>query len=191
MEGVVALLGLMAVVLVPLLIIWIVLRNIMVGRRNQVQFAEGSIDAMLKQRFDLVPNLVAAVDRYMTHERSVLESVTQARAKAMAGPLSVAEAAELDKVVTPGIRTLLAVAENYPDLKASQNFLHLQASLNETEAQIAAARRAFNAAATKFNDGCGMFPLSVAAASMGLRPICVFSIPEAERQSPSVKALFS
>jgi LemA protein len=161
------------------------LYNTMVRRRNRVRMAAASVDVMLKRRWDLIPNLVEAVKGYAAHERAVLEAVTAARARALSAPLSLPEKASLDRVVAPGIRTLVALAEGYPELKASEGFLRLQGALNEAEEQVAAARRAYNAAVTSFNDGCGTFPLRLAAAAMGLEPMELFEAAPPERDLPS------
>jgi len=148
-------------------LIAILMSNTLVGRMNRVVFAFASIDAMLMKRFDLIPNLVAAVDRYMKHEREVLEELTRWRAKSASGTLTSDELVSLDNQVSQALRTLFAQAENYPQLRASENFLSLQGSLNEVEEQIAASRRAYNAAVTDFNNGSEMFPLNVFARMMG------------------------
>lgn len=169
----------------------IILFNIMVGRKNRVQFAFAGIDAMLKKRFDLVPNLVATVERYMTHEREVLQKLTTLRAQATTGGTGVDEKVKLDNSLTSALRSVFALAENYPQLRASDNFLQLQGALNETEDQIAASRRAYNAAVTDYNNGCGMFPLNVVASLMGYRPMTWFEISDAERRNVNVKELWS
>jgi len=172
-------------------LIAILMINTLVGRKNRVAFAFASIDAMLKKRFDLIPNLVAAVDRYMKHEREVLEELTRWRAKAASGTLTSDELVSLDNQVSQALRTLFAQAENYPQLRASENFLHLQGSMNEVEEQIAASRRAYNAAVTDFNNGCEMFPLNLFARMMGYRQKTWFEIPENERQNVNVRGMWS
>jgi len=172
-------------------IIVVVLFNTMVGRRNRVQFAFAGIDTMLKKRFDLIPNLISAVERYMKHERETLTELTTLRAKAVAGGLATDELVKMDNQLTSALRSVFAMAENYPQLRASDNFLQLQGALNETEEQIAASRRAYNAAVTDYNNGCGMFPLSVVAGLMGCRPLAWFEISDAERRNINVKELWS
>lgn len=160
----------------------VVLFNTMVGRKNRVEFAFASIDAMLKKRYDLIPNLVAVAEKYMAYEKGVLEELTTTRTKAIAGNLGDDERVALDNQLSKSLRTLFAVAENYPRLRASEPFMHLQASLNEVEEQLAASRRAFNAAVTDYNNGCEMFPLNIVARRMGYRMKPWFEIPENERQ---------
>lgn len=169
----------------------VVLFNTMVGRKNRVQFAFAGIDAMLKKRFDLIPNLISAVERYMKHEREVLQQLTSLRARAVAGNMATDDLVQMDNQLTGALRSVFAMAENYPQLQASQNFLQLQGSLNETEEQIAASRRAYNAAVTDYNNGCGMFPLNIVAAMMGYKQMNWFEIPENERQNVNVKELWS
>lgn len=172
-------------------IIVILLFNTMVGRKNQVQFAFAGMDAMLKKRFDLIPNLVATVERYMNHERDVLLQLAAIRSKAVAGGMGTDDLVQLDNRLTSALRSVFALAENYPQLRASDNFLQLQGALNETEEQIAASRRAYNAAVTDYNNGCGMFPLNVVASLMGYKPKAWFEISDAERRNVNVKELWS
>lgn len=164
------------------LIIVIAMVNTLIGRKNQVANAFAAIDAMLKKRYDLIPNLIATVEKYMTYESGVLQEITNCRTRAIAGNLSEEERVTLDNQLGKSLRTLFAVAENYPALRASEPFLHLQGSLNEVEEQLSAARRAFNAAVTDYNNGVEMFPLNLVAGAMGYRPKVWFEIPEEERQ---------
>ncbi|WP_224961226.1 LemA family protein [Geomonas subterranea] len=156
--------------------------NTLIRRKNEVAFAFSSIDAQLKKRYDLIPNLVAVAERYMGYEQGVLADITALRAKAAAGNLDIGEQVDIDNAMGKTLRTLFAVAENYPALQASGPFLHLQASLNEVEEQLAASRRAFNAAVTAYNNGCEMFPLNIIAGFMGYKQKPWFVIPEEERQ---------
>jgi LemA protein len=166
------------------LVVAIVLFNTLIGRKNRVDFA--SIDAMLKKRFDLIPNLVAMAEKYMTYESGVLAELTACRAKALSGGLGDDELVALDGKVATSLRSLFAVAENYPQLRASEPFLQLQGSLNEVEEQLSASRRAYNAAVTDYNNGCEMFPLNIAARMMGYHQKMWFQIPENERQPVQV-----
>jgi len=173
------------------LIIVILLFNTMVGRKNRVQFAFAGIDAMLKKRFDLIPNLVSAVESYMNHEREVFLQLAAIRSKAVAGGMGTDDLVQLDNRLTSALRSVFALAENYPQLRASDNFLQLQGSLNETEEQIAASRRAYNAAVNDYNNGCSMFPLNVVASLMGYKPMAWFEISDAERRNVIVRELWS
>ncbi|MEW5895685.1 MAG: LemA family protein [Candidatus Omnitrophota bacterium] len=164
--------------------------NSLIGKRNQVQNIFAGIDAVLKKRYDLVPNLVAAVKNYMQHEAGVLTGITGLRAKAVSGGLSDNEKVELDNKLTKAIGGIMVAVENYPDLKASENFLQLQRSLNEIEEQLSAARRAYNAAVTDYNNAVEMFPTNIFASGMNFKLKQVFEIAEQERQNVDVAGLF-
>ena len=156
--------------------------NALIRKKNQVANVFGTIDVMLKKRYDLLPNLVAAVKAYMTHERELLEEVTKMRARAVSERLSDDEQVELDNVLSKILGRLMVVVENYPDLKANENFMHLQRTMNELEEQISAARRAYNAVVTDYNNAVEMFPTNVAASMMGYKQKKWFEIPEEQRR---------
>lgn len=164
--------------------------NSFVGKRNLVEQAFSNIDVLLKNRYDLIPNLVAAVTQYMRHEASTFTRITELRGKvADTGADSdtrVRAANELDHLLA----NIMIQVENYPDLKASANFLDLQASIAGMEGQIAAVRRAFNAAVTGYNTAIEMFPGNVLAGLFGFKRKAVLDIAPAERRSPDVNALF-
>jgi len=178
--------GLVVVVLVVVFAMY----NSLVGKKNSVENAFASIDTILKKRYDLIPNLVAAVKQYMEHERGLLENVTELRAKALSGGISSDEAITLNNEINKAMGGIMVAVENYPDLKANQNFMDLQRSLNEVEEQLSAARRAFNAAVTDFNNAVEMFPSNIMAGMMNYKRRQLFVIPEAERENPDVKSLF-
>jgi len=169
-----------------LMLVVALLFNSLVGRKNRVEFAFASIDAMLKKRFDLIPNLVAVAEKYMSYEKGVLAELTGCRTRAVSGNLGADGLVELDHQVGSALRTVFAVAENYPQLRASEPFLQLQGSLNEVEEQLSASRRAYNAAVTDYNNGCGMFPLSLVARLIGYRQKPWFQTPDNERQPVQV-----
>jgi len=125
-----------------LLLICIIIYNSLVGKKNQVLNVFATIDALLKKRYDLIPNLIATVKTYMQHERETLTEITELRAKAVSGQISDDEKVALDNKLSQMLGGIMVAVENYPDLKANQNFLQLQGSLNEIEEQISAARRA-------------------------------------------------
>lgn len=174
-----------------LIIMIVVLNNTVIARNNEVSNAFGSIDVYLKKRYDLIPNLVSTVQTYMKHERETLTQITEMRAKAVSGQLSNDEKVELDNKVTKAIGGIMVAVENYPDLKANQNFLQLQGSLNEIEEQISAARRAYNAAVTSYNNTVQMFPTNIFANMKGYKTKPVFEINEQERQNVDVKKMFA
>lgn len=178
---------------VPLLLIilYFLMRNALIGARNAADQAFATIDVMLKQRCDLIPNLVAAAKTYMKHEASVLTDLTALRAKATSPTATADEKIQANNAINHAMRALMVNVENYPQLKADSQFTMLQRSLNETEAQIAAARRAFNAAITDYNNSVEKFPMSIVASMSGFTRRSLFEIPEAERAAPNVNALFN
>lgn len=160
--------------------------NRLVKNRNLVQEAWSGIDVQLQRRSDLIPNLVAAVKGYLGHERGVLERVTELRTQSrQAG--SVAEKARAEGLLGAALGNLLAVAENYPDLKASQNFLELQRALAEIEEQLQMARRYYNGAARNLNILIGSFPSNLVAQWFDFETAEYFEIEAAQdREVPKV-----
>ena len=170
--------------LVVVALILVVLFNSVIGRKNQVEFAFASVDAQLKKRYDLIPNLVAACEKYMGYENNLLKELTETRSKATQA--SPDDRVAMDGTLSSQLRSVFALAENYPDLKAAETFTMLQRSLNEVEEQLAAARRAFNAAVTEYNNAVQMFPTSIAAAIMGYRMRAWFEAAPEEREPVKV-----
>jgi LemA protein len=164
--------------------------NGLIRRRNEVDNAFGGMDVQLKKRYDLIPNLVATVKQYAAHEKELLTQVTEMRAKATGGKLSADEQVALDNQISAGMKSIMVAVENYPELKASDNFINLQRTLNEVESQISAARRTYNAVITDYNNGIQTFPQSIIAGMMKMTRKEVFVIPETERQNVDVKNLF-
>ena len=162
----------------------------MVSLRQTVNQAWSDISVQLKQRHDLVPNLVETVKGYAAHERGTLEAVTQARNAAVsaAGPEAQAKA---ENMLTGALRQLFALSEAYPDLKANQNFLQLQSDLSDIENKIAAARRFFNNAVQEFNTAIQSFPMVLVAGPLGFTQRTFFEVDESERAAveaaPQVK----
>ncbi len=148
---------------VVLLVLWAIYAyNRLVTYRNRTDEGWSQIDVQLRRRYDLIPNLVETVKGYAAHERELFEDVTQARAAAI-GASGAAEQANAENAITSGLRRLLAVAENYPDLKASANFLALQEELTGTESKIAYARQYYNEQVRRLNTRIQSFPSSVIA----------------------------
>jgi len=174
-----------------LILIAVLMYNSLIGKKNQVENIFAGVDAVLKKRFDLIPNLVASVERYMEHEESTLEQVTELRAQAMKPNLSDSQKIALDAKLTAALGSITVAMEAYPDLKANENVMHLQRSLNEIEEQISAARRAYNQAVTDLNNAIEMFPTNLMAGWMNLSRRAVFEITVAERQNVNVSHLFS
>ncbi len=178
-------------VVVVVLVIVFGMYNSLIGKKNNVENAFASIDTILKKRYDLIPNLIATVKQYMQHERGILENVTALRAKAISGNVSSDEAITLNNEINKAMGGIMVAVENYPDLKANQNFIDLQRTLNEVEEQLSAARRSFNAAVTDFNNAVEMFPTNIMAGMMNYKRRQLFEIPETERENPNVKSLFA
>jgi LemA protein len=175
--------------LVGLLILYVILYyNKLIRLRNQVDNAWHQIDVQLKRRYDLIPNLVETVKGYAAHEKEVLERVVQARAMGM-GARTVGEQAQAENAISQALKTLFAVAENYPDLKANQNFLMLQEELAGTESKIAYARQFYNDMVMAYDTERQRFPGNVIAAmfSSVFTPREYFEIElAAEREAPKV-----
>ena len=169
-----------------LLVFGVSIYNRLIKNRNLVQEAWSGIDVQLKRRSDLIPNLLEAVKGYMGHERGVLDHVTELRTQSrQAG--SVGEKARAEGMLGAALGNLLAVAENYPDLKASQNFLELQRSLADIEEQLQLARRYYNGAARDFNILIGSFPSNLIAQRFGFQPVEYFEIEAPQdREVPKV-----
>jgi LemA protein len=180
----VVVLGVLGVVALMLIGIY----NGLVGRRNRVRNAWSQIDVQLKRRHDLIPNLVNTVRGYMQHERDVLERVTQARAAAISAGGDVATRAGAESALTQSLRSLFAVAEAYPDLKANQNMLALQEELSSTENRVAFARQHYNDSVQEFNTARETFPAVLFASAMGFAAADQFELEDiAERTVPTVQ----
>jgi len=178
---------------IVLLVLWIIMiYNGLVAMRQRVNQAYADIDVQMKQRHDLIPNLVETVKGYASHERGTLEAVVQARNAAVAaGTGGVAAQAAAENVLSGALRQLFALSEAYPDLKANQNFQQLQSELSDIENKLAAARRFFNSAVQEYNTGIQQFPAVLLAGSLGFAPKEFFDVGVEERkvigQAPQVK----
>jgi len=159
--------------------------NILVRLRNQVNNAWSQIDVQLKRRHDLIPNLVETARGYMKHERETFEAITKARSQAM-GAKSVADAAKAEGALGEALSKFLLVVENYPELKANQNFLALQEELSSTENKIAFARQNYNDQVLFFNNKIQMFPSNIIAGVFGFTKRDFFEVQGAEREVPKV-----
>ncbi len=166
--------------------IWLwVTYNAFVRRRVEVRNAYSGIDVQLKRRYDLIPNLVSTVKAYAAHERGVLEAVVRAR-QAGIDAQGAEEQVRAENMITGALRQLFALSEAYPDLKANQNFLELQEALEETEDQIAASRRIYNANVADYNQGIQMFPGMLVAGWFDFGKEPFFEMEEGERAGPTV-----
>ena len=176
-----------------LLIVVIVVGFILVGIYNRLvalrqtcNQAWGDVDVQLKQRHDVIPNLVETVKGYAKHETDTLENVIKARQAAIVAP-NVKELAGAENMLSGALRQLFALSESYPDLKANQNFMQLQSELSDLENKIAAARRFFNNAVAEFNTAIEQFPAVLMANMFGFSKRDFFEVAEAERAAPQVK----
>ena len=179
------------IVVAVIVLILILMYNSLVSKKNQVANIFANVDVQLKKRFDLIPNLVSSVQEYMKHEKSLLEEITKLRTDANKSDLSDDEKIALDKKVSKALDSIMIAVENYPDLKANQNVLNLQNSLNEIEAQISAARRAFNQAVTDYNNALEMIPTNFMAKAMNYKQKEVFEIESTQRENVNIKELFN
>jgi LemA protein len=181
----VALVILVLALLLPVL--WAIVQyNWLVSLRNYISESWSNVDTELKRRYDLIPNLVATVKGYAAHEREVLERVTQLRARCVANNGSPGEQARDEVQLVDALKQLLAVVENYPQLKADQHFLKLQQELITTENRIQAARRFYNGNVRDYRNKCETFPSNLVAQLFGFQPQDFFSVPPSVREVPDV-----
>ena len=182
--------GWVVIGIIVVIAIWVMtIYNGLVAMRQRTDQAFADIDVQLKQRHDLIPNLVETVKGYAAHERGTLEAVVQARNAAVAAP-GVEQKVAAENMLTGALRQLFAVAEAYPDLKANQNFQQLQMELTDIENKLAASRRFFNNAVQEYNTGIQQFPAALFAGMFGFHPKTFFDLGEqraALDQAPSVK----
>ena len=174
---------------VLIVIVVVMMYNSLIYRKNQVEYMEGAIDTYLKQRYDLIPNLVESVKEYMKHEKSVLQEITKLRSKAMSAK-NLDEKIDIENRLSSLLDKIIVNVENYPELKANESFLHLQETLKSIENNIAAARRAYNQSVTDFNNAIEMFPTNIMASFMNLKRKKVFEIPKSERKNVNLKEFF-
>ncbi|HIK55997.1 MAG TPA: LemA family protein [Synechococcales cyanobacterium M55_K2018_004] len=174
---------------ITLLVVYLLIYNSLVGKKNQVEQAFSSIDVLLKKRCDLIPNLVATVKNYMQFEQKTLVEVTRLRSRAIQaqGDTRI----DLENQISRAIGNIMVAVEAYPELKANQNFITLQESLNEIEEQISAARRFYNSAVTDYNNAVEMFPTNLVASQMNYRLRRLFEATEQDRRNVDVGSLFN
>ncbi|MBK8554466.1 MAG: LemA family protein [Lewinellaceae bacterium] len=172
-------------ILVAVGLLFAVSYNKLVGLRNSAEESFKSIDVFLKQRYDLIPNLVNTIKGYTEYESSTLEKVIQARSAAMnAAP---ADKAEAEGQLAGTLKTIFALAENYPNLKANEQFMQLQTTLTGLEESIQRARRFYNATVRDLNNAVQMFPSNIVAGIFGFRAMDYFDVPEGETQNVKVE----
>lgn len=174
---------------IALLLVWLVsMYNTLISLKNRTDEAWSDIDVQLKRRYDLIPNLVETVKGYMSHERQTLEAVTNARTAAM-GATTVAEHAQTENMLSQALKSMFAVAEQYPDLKASQNFAKLQDEISDTENKIQASRRFYNANVRDLNTAIQNFPSNILAGMFSFKDRQFFELTEEAAKEP-VKVSF-
>ncbi len=173
-------------VLIILLVIVVLMYNRLITLKNRVKNAWAQIDVQLKRRIDLIPNLVETVKGYVKHERETLEAITKAR-NLMKEAKSVNQKAKANTQLEKALKTLFAVVENYPNLKANENFMMLQEELAGTENKIAYARQYYNDAVMMYNTAIEKFPTNILAKLFGFKEAELFEVTEEERKAPKVK----
>ena len=175
------------IAIIVFIILWLIgTFNKLIVLGNRVKEAWSDINVQLKRRHDLIPNLVEIVKGYAAHEKEVFEKVTQARAQAMSAQ-GVQAKADAENMLSSTLKSLFAVAENYPELKASQNFLELQRDVRDTEDKIQASRRFYNGVARDLNITVESFPANIAAGMFGIKQAEFFQISEAEKEPVAIK----
>jgi LemA protein len=178
--------GLVVLLIVVIILLWFFsYYNRVIRYENRIDNAWAQIDVQLKRRADLIPNLMETVKGYMNHERGTLEAVTKARSAIMTAK-TPQESMDANNILTGALKTLFAVAESYPDLKANQNFLQLQDELTHTEDKISYSRQHFNDSVMQFNNLIETFPGNIFANMMGKKERQMLQIPEASREVPKV-----
>lgn len=179
--------GLIILIVVLLLIGWpVAVYNGFIKLKNRVDEAWSDISVQLKRRYDLIPNLISTVKGYATHEKELFEKVTQARANALSVQ-NPKDKAEAENILSGTLKSLFAVSENYPDLKANQNFLELQRELTDTEDKIQASRRFYNGNVRDFNTKLQVFPNNLIAGILNFKAYQFFEVKEEEKENVKVE----
>jgi LemA protein len=179
-------LSLLVLLPIALVILSISLYNSLIFRKNAIDQSWSAIQTYMKKRYDLIPNLVSVVSEYAKHEKALLTEITELRAAGARPDLKEGQQVENSDRLTETMKKLMVNVENYPDLKANENFLDLQRSLVEVEEQLSAARRSYNAAVTFYNNGVEMIPHNLVAVIMGLKKRDVFAASVHEQETPNV-----
>lgn len=169
----------------------ILMNNKLVSLKNAVDYSYSGIDVMLKKRYDIIPNIVSSVKSYMKHEEELLLKVTSLRTQLQNTDEHSEKRFELENTLSGLLGKVQLSIENYPDLKANENVLHLQKVLHETEEQISAARRAYNLSVVNYNESIESIPLNVVAGAKSLRPFTYYEVPVEEKSNPNVGRLFA
>ena len=180
-----AVLAVLAIIVIAVIMYFVGLYNSLVTFKNNIDRSFSNIDVLLKQRHDELPKLIETCKGYMQYEQKTLQAVTEARTAFMRAT-TPAEKAQADNMVSGALKTLFAVAEKYPDLKANTNFMQLQGRITELETKIAAQRSAYNEDVNAFNIRIAQIPANFVAGFMGLQPHALFQVAEADREDVKV-----
>jgi LemA protein len=180
-----AVLAVLAIIMIAVVMYFVGLYNGLVRFKNNIDRSFSDIDVLLKQRHDELPKLIETCKGYMQYEQKTLQAVTEARTAFMRAT-TPAQKAQADNMVSGALKTLFAVAEKYPDLKANTNFMQLQGRITELESKIAAQRSAYNEDVNAFNIRIAQIPANLVAGLMGLQPHALFQVAEADREDVKV-----
>lgn len=178
-----------AICLLLVFVYVIFLYNSIIRSKNETENALGSVDATLKKRYDLIPNLVEVVKQYMAYESNLLTEITRLRSS-INDDMNFDSKLEVYKNINKELSSIMLNVENYPELKANKNFINLQASWNEIEEQILAARRFYNTSITDYNNSIKIFPANILTSIFGFQPMKVMEFDEVIKQNPTAKDLF-
>jgi LemA protein len=176
------------VVLLGILVFFVILilmYNALIFKKNQIENMEGNINVILKKRYDLIPNFVRTLERYMQHEKEVFEKITELRTKAK-NEKDFDNKIDIENELAPLMSKLFVNVENYPQLKADKNFIQFEKTLKDIEDELSAARRAYNQAITDYNNTLEMFPTNIMASFMHLKTKKTFDIPEQQKRNIEV-----
>lgn len=191
MDFLLTVVGILVVVAVVFAIWLIAVYNNLVRKRNDVENGFSGMDVQLRKRYDMIPNLVATVQNYATHEQETLTRVTALRNQAVKGDLSMGDKLKLDSEMSKLMSGIMVAVEDYPELKASEQYMNLQRNITEMESQISAARRAFNAVVLAYNNAIQVFPTVLVASLFNFTRSNMFENSEVERANPNVNELFN
>ncbi len=180
-----------AIVIWVLILFAIVVYNSLIGAKNSVEESSSAIDTMFQNRYDLIPNLVEVVKQYASHEKTLLEWVTKLRSSAMSGQEMTKEKLAGENALSGTLKSIFALGENYPDLKANENFINLQNEWTNIEENLQAARRAYNAAVKFLNNKKEMFPSNLIASMMTFKEYPLFEAEEEAKETLDAKDLFA
>ncbi|WP_119394067.1 LemA family protein [Salinibius halmophilus] len=183
---------LVLLVIAIVIALWVIATyNTLVRKRNDVENGFSGMDVQLRKRYDMIPNLVATVQNYATHEQETLTRVTALRNQAIKGDLSMGDKLKIDSELSKLMSGIMVAVEDYPELKASEQFMNLQRNITEMESQISAARRAFNGAVLVYNNAIQVFPTVLVANLFNFKRSNMFENTATERQNPNVSELFN